>query len=319
MQKGKQLAIGVLRWSLLFFIWSSLSFASEAGSISGTVIDPSGAVVRAAIVIISNSGTGAHESCSTDSDGLYVFPSLPAGHYQIEIAMPAFKPYLQTGIEVVAAAAIKLDAKLELQSDATIVEVSADSLQIDASTSQMGETIAANKMTGVPLNGRSFTDLVALQPGIVPTSSQQPNAVVMSGVTSTAPSGDLNAGNTSISGQRETANGFRVNGSDVEETSTWEPLLFPILIRYRNCAFSPTVSMQNTVITAGARFSFSPSRARVDSMGMHSNFCETPTSTREIIFLLNARSLIRINLAEQSAAQSGKTECFSSRTIKELV
>ena len=229
MQKGKQLAIGVLRWSLLFFIWSSLSFASEAGSISGTVIDPSGAVVRAAIVIISNSGTGAHESCSTDSDGLYVFPSLPAGHYQIEIAMPAFKPYLQTGIEVVAAAAIKLDAKLELQSDATIVEVSADSLQIDASTSQMGETIAANKMTGVPLNGRSFTDLVALQPGIVPTSSQQPNAVVMSGVTSTAPSGDLNAGNTSISGQRETANGFRVNGSDVEEDVNMGTAIVPNL------------------------------------------------------------------------------------------
>ncbi len=72
-------------------------------------------------------------------------------------------------------------------------------------------------MTSVPLNGRSFTDLLAMQPGVIPASSAQPNAVVMSGCTTTPPSGDLNAGNLSVSGQRETANGFSVNGSVVEE------------------------------------------------------------------------------------------------------
>ena len=67
------------------------------------------------------------------------------------------------------------------------------------------------------MNGRSFTDLLALQAGVIPASSAQPNAVVMSGATSTPPSGDLNPGNMSVSGQRETANGFVVNGSSVEE------------------------------------------------------------------------------------------------------
>jgi hypothetical protein len=81
----------------------------------------------------------------------------------------------------------------------------------------MGEAVTANKISAVPLSGRSYTDLLALQPGIIPTSSQQPNAVVMSGVSSTPPSGDLDPGNLSVSGQRETANGFMLNGSDVEE------------------------------------------------------------------------------------------------------
>jgi hypothetical protein len=72
-------------------------------------------------------------------------------------------------------------------------------------------------MDSVPLNGRSFTDLLATQPGVIPASSAQPNAVVMSGCTNTPPSGDLDAGNLSVSGQRETANGFSVNGGTVEE------------------------------------------------------------------------------------------------------
>ena len=228
-QKRRQLAIIVGLWVVLLVISSSSSFASNAASVSGTVVDPSGAVVRAAIVIIRNSDTGVQQSSATDADGLYLFPTLPAGHYQIEITAPGFELYVQTRMELAAAAALKVDVELELKSDATMVEVSADSVQIDASTTQMGETIAANKMTSVPLNGRSFTDLLAIQPGIIPTSSQQPNAVVMSGVTSTSPSGDLNAGNTSISGQRETTNGFRVNGSDVEEDVNMGTAIVPNL------------------------------------------------------------------------------------------
>ena len=228
-QKRRQLSVMAGLWAALLLISSSSSFASDAGSVSGTVVDPSGAVVRAAIVIIRNSDTRVQQSRTTDSDGLYTFPVIPAGHYQIEIAAPGFRPYLQTGLELARSAALKVDVTLELKADATTVEVSADSVQIDASSTQMGETIAANKMTSVPLNGRGFTDLLALQPGIVPTSSQQPNAVVMSGVTSTSPSGDLNAGNTSISGQRETTNGFRINGSDVEEDVNMGTAIVPNL------------------------------------------------------------------------------------------
>ncbi|MFZ0228561.1 MAG: hypothetical protein WAL41_16835, partial [Mycobacterium sp.] len=112
---------------------------------------------------------------------------------------------------------MKIAPTLAVDSASTVVEVSADTPSIDLSNSQIGESLSATKMNSVPLNGRSFTDLLATQPGVIPTSSAQPNAVVMSGCSSTPPSGDLDAGNLSVSGQRETSNGFSVNGSIVEE------------------------------------------------------------------------------------------------------
>src|SRR5438477_9518064 len=73
-------------------------------------------------------------------------------------------------------------------------------------------------MTDLSLNSRSYTDLLAIQPGVAPITTLKPNSVIMAGVTGAiSPSGELNAGNVSISGQREAANGFMVNGSDVQE------------------------------------------------------------------------------------------------------
>ena len=80
------------------------------------------------------------------------------------------------------------------------------------------------------LNGRSFTDLLALQPGIVPMTTQQPESIVMAGASvAIAPSGVLNPGNQSISGQREDANGFMVNGGDVKELMNGGTTIVPNL------------------------------------------------------------------------------------------
>ena len=159
---------------------------------------------------------------------------------------------------------------------------------------------------------------MAIQPGIVPTSSQQPNAVVMSGVTSTSPSGDLNAGNTSISGQRETTNGFRVNGSDVEEDVNMGTAIVPNLDSIQELRV-----LTNSFDAEYGNYSsrpilFSPSQALVNSTETDSNFCAIPIWTRGTTSLLNARSSSRTSLAEHSAAQSVKIECSSSLTIKAL-
>ncbi|HTS09230.1 MAG TPA: TonB-dependent receptor [Candidatus Eisenbacteria bacterium] len=185
--------------------------------LTGIVSDPTAAVVPQVTVIVRNSATATEEKTSTREDGSYSFLSLPPGLYDLRISSPGFRPQSIKALQLTSGKTLKLDITLALAEQSTIVEVSADLPQLDLSSTQIGESLSGTQMRSVPVNGRSFTDLLAMQPGVVPTSSAQPNAVVMSGCTNTPPSGDLDPGNLSVSGQRETANGFSVNGSIVEE------------------------------------------------------------------------------------------------------
>ena len=204
-------------------------WASPEASISGKVVDPSEAVIPGVTVVIRNVETGVRQMTTTNSDGFYSLPALPPGHYQIEVHHSGFRPVLRSGLILETGNAMEIDLKLDLGEQTTSVTVTELGIHVDTADTTMGETITTSKMASVPLNGRSFTDLLALQPGVVPVSSQQPNAVVMSGCTSTPPSGDLNAGNLSVNGQRETSNGFIVNGSTVEEDFSMGTALIPNL------------------------------------------------------------------------------------------
>jgi hypothetical protein len=203
--------------------------ASTAGSIAGTVADPSGAVMPGVLVVARNTETGVTQKASTNSEGFYGFPALPEGHYELQIEHPGFKPYKRAGVAVTSNAALLLNVQLMLEARAEAVTVSESPAQIETTDTQEGELIPASKLASVPVNGRSYTDLLALQPGVIPASSQQPNAVVMSGCTSAPPSGDLNPGNMSVSGQRETANGFIVNGSSAQEDFNMGTAIVPNL------------------------------------------------------------------------------------------
>ena len=163
-----------------------------------------------------NLSSGAVLEATTGAEGGYAI-SLPAGRYDFDFSESGFEPSVRKGVDVTAGAAVALDVQLQLATQAETLSVTVEVPGVETTSSQLGETISAAKMTAVPLNGRSFTDLLAMQPGVIPSSSQQPNAVVMSGCAAAPPSGDLNAGNLSVSGQRETSNGFAVNSSAVEE------------------------------------------------------------------------------------------------------
>ncbi len=208
--------IVALRILVLFLFLPAPLFAGDVLRLSGTVTDPSGAVVAGARISVANTGTSAAQATQSDTQGWYEF-LLPAGTYRLQVEAAGFQTFLQEGLQLGPTASLRADIPLALRSQSETIQVDSTGMYMDTTGTQVGEGISQSKMTAVPLNGRSYTDLLALQAGVVPASSAQSNAVVMSGCTSTPPSGDLNPGNMSVSGQRETANGFAVNGSSVEE------------------------------------------------------------------------------------------------------
>ena len=208
---------------LLLVAWIILSFgtpclAGTTGSISGSVKDSTGAVIPGAFVEITNTSQGIQSKSVTDAGGNFAFQSLPVGRYDLRASAPGFSVVQQVGLMVNADSVFRADVVLHVAERNEKVEVSATTLQVDIDNTQVGDVISSKAITAVALNGRSFTDLLSLQPGVTPITTQQPNSIVMAGASvAIAPSGELNPGNESISGQREDANGYIVNGGDVKE------------------------------------------------------------------------------------------------------
>ncbi|WP_254061630.1 carboxypeptidase regulatory-like domain-containing protein [Granulicella sp. L60] len=203
---------------VLFFFSASL-WAATGGSISGSVADQSGAVVAGAALKLVNTAQHTTYQVLSDKQGLYTFPNLPVGHYELTIEANGFSPQRETNLTVDTDSALRVDVSLAIGARSDTVTVTSDTgVQVETASTHLGELVSAAQMTALPLNGRSYTDLLAIQPGVAPISTLLPNSVIMAGVTGgISPSGDLNPGNLSIDGQRESSNGFVVNGVDVQE------------------------------------------------------------------------------------------------------
>ena len=209
-------------WLCALCLSSGRVWAATGGSISGTVKDPSGAVVPGVSVTLVNLDLATSYKASTDQQGFYSFPAIPVGRYELTVESTGFKTQKKTGLIVDADAAVRVDIALDVGDRNDTVTVSAAASQVQAQVetvaTHLGEVVEEEQITALPLNGRAYTDLLAIQPGVSPVTTLTPTSVIMSGVTGTInPSGDLNPGDVSINGQRESANGFMVNGTDVQE------------------------------------------------------------------------------------------------------
>jgi hypothetical protein len=219
-----------LRLSCALIILSAIpGWAGTGGIVSGTVKDASDAVIPGATVEATNVDTGVSVKVATNARGFYSIPDLPVGRYRVAIGKTGFKPYQRTGIAVDANSALTVDALLDVGNASDAVTVVENELQVDTTSTQVGEVISGTRMTTVPLNGRSYTDLLGLQPGVVPVTSITSDTVQDVGASALSPSGDLNPGTVSINGQREFANSFIVNGSDVEEDVNMGAAIIPNL------------------------------------------------------------------------------------------
>ena len=197
------------------FLLASASLASVTGSITGVVTDAKDSVIQGAKVVATNTDTGIATSTITNADGSYSFPNLPIGRYTVRIVAKGFSQFNETNIVLDVNTALRIDARLQVSSVTENIEVSANAVQVDTISTQLGDVIGSTSMTSLPLNGRSYTDLLALQPGVVPESNESSNGV--NSYSNAPPSGSLNDGTLSISGARGSSNGFLVNGGNVME------------------------------------------------------------------------------------------------------
>jgi len=191
------------------------AWAAITGSISGVVTDPAGAVVPGVKVIATSVSTSVQSVAVTDGKGFYNLPTLSVDTYDVTVSQQGFRDYRQTGVKIDANSALKVDIKLELGTVTNTVSVKSDTLQVETQSTQNGVVIDGTKITSVPLNGRSYIDLLKLQPGVSPYSHSQDSAT--SGVGATQVSGDLDNGQQSVNGGRTGSNAFMVNGANAEE------------------------------------------------------------------------------------------------------
>jgi hypothetical protein len=194
----------------LITLFSSLSHADVTGSILGVVRDPSQSVVSGARVTVTNAETNFSQETTSAPDGSYRIQALPAGTYKLTASAPGFQQFSTTNIDIKVNDKFRVDITLQVGSVQQVIDVSTGAVQVETESTQLGDAIESKKMLSLPLNGRSYIDLLGLQAGVVPVTSgtmQQDRPV----------SGILSAGNLSVNGQRETSNAFLVNGGDVSE------------------------------------------------------------------------------------------------------
>src|SRR5882724_10715378 len=204
----------VLTPSLLFVVLallvSSVLRADVTGSIQGVVRDRTQAAISGATLTVVNAQTNFRQQTISGADGSYRFLALPAGTYQLAATSPGFQEFDATDVVVKVNDQLQIDIILQVGSVTEKISIAANAVQVQTESTQLGDVVDSKKMLALPLNGRSFIDLLGLQAGVAPASAetiQQDRPV----------SGGLNPGNISVNGQREKANAFLVNGGDVSE------------------------------------------------------------------------------------------------------
>jgi len=155
-----------------------MAFGQVTSSISGTVTDSSGGAVPGAGVTISDPSQGVTRKVTTNSEGNYLVPGLPAGTYDFSVVANGFKAYRASGIIVHAAEKIRADAQLEVGAVSTSVTVEGENIgQVQTEGAQLGGTVTGQQISQLELNGRNFTQLIALVPGVSNQTGQDEGTV----------------------------------------------------------------------------------------------------------------------------------------------
>ena len=175
-----------------------------AASIRGTLLDPSGGAVSGAIVTAIQVETGFARTVATDSQGSYLLVELPVGHYRLEVEAQGFQKYVREGISLDVNQTATLKIHLAIGVSTEEIQVLADASLLEVAVTSLGKTVGERELVDLPLNGRNFTQLGLLQPGVVPITPGLAQA-----------GGSLRDGQAyAVNGQRPESNNFLIDGAD---------------------------------------------------------------------------------------------------------
>lgn len=199
--------------ALILLAAVSLTAQTFRGTILGTVTDPTGAVVSGAKVTVKNIGTGLERTTETSGDGSYSLPELPIGTYSVTVTLTGFQTFVATGVTVDVATERRVDASLKTGQISTRVEVSADQLPlVETTTNELGGVLTQETVKDLPVNGRDYTKLIYLNPGVAGSPDQ----------ISDSPG---SFGEFSMNGARGRSNNYLLDGTDMNDGFRNDPAI----------------------------------------------------------------------------------------------
>src|SRR6266404_490628 len=299
------LVVIVFNLSLTVSIYSQVTGAT----LSGTISDPSGGLIPVAQISIRNTGTGISKDFQADSDGYYTAPNLAPGTYEVRVAAKGFSTVVST-VTLAVGAQQQLNIPMRVGETTQTIQVTQAAPQIDLTSSTLTGQVESQTILDLPLNGRDWTSLATLHPGVNLIETQVDYAQSARG----------NRGfgaELTISGQRTTNNNYRLDGVSVDDYANSGPG------NVIGAALGVDAIQEFSVLTGG--FSAEYGKASGGVVNAITKTCTnsygTVRWTREITSRGAATLLWRSSGAISSAArrvgQSSKTRLSSSETTKD--
>jgi hypothetical protein len=190
---------------------ASLQAQVVGGTLSGSVSDKSGAVIPQAQIVVTNTATGVAHNVTTNADGFYTAPDLLPGPYEVTISAPGFATLVRSGITLTVGAKQVLNLTLEVGKTEQQIQVVEEAPTVELASSSISAEVNSTTVRELPLNGRSWTDLANLQPGVDAIQTQSP-------FTQGANRGNRGFGSQiTVSGARPQQNNYRLDGVSIND------------------------------------------------------------------------------------------------------